>query len=362
MAIKTYNKILEIDPSIDSYYMLKLLKTLLLSISTLLLFNSCNDYCRQEEQLYYFPPVESNEWATITAEEIGWNIQKLNETIDFVKDQRSGAFIVLYKGRVVVEEYWMGWDKKFRGKIASINKSMTSVLVGIAQAQGFIKLDDKVADYLGSEWTNPINGADESKITIRHLLTMTSGLDDYLVYTDIAGTKFYYNTIAFNQLRPVLEQATGKSIDIYADEVLFKKIGMTKAIKWYKGNDLLPRDLARFGLMILSEGIWETDEILSDNEYYQDMLSPSQTFVNCYGYLWWLNNNCNANNEEEDFWLIENGPSDLVAALGAGDQKLYVVPSRDLVIVRLGFGPGTPYWGEGSFNNGFWDLMNEVIN
>jgi CubicO group peptidase (beta-lactamase class C family) len=340
--------------------MLKLLKTLLLSISTLLLFNSCNDYCKQEEQLYYFPPVESNEWATITAEEIGWNIQKLNETIDFVKDQRSGAFIVLYNGKIVVEEYWMGWDERFRGKIASVNKSITSVLVGVAQEQGMLNIEDKVSDYLGIGWSKS-SLENESKITIRHLLTMTSGLDDYLAYMNDAGTEFFYNTIAFNQLFPVIEKATGKSIDIYADEVLFKKIGMTKAIKWYKGGDLLPRDLVRFGLMMLSEGNWETNGILIDNGYYQDMLSPSQTFVNCYGYLWWLNNNCNANNEEEDFWLIENGPSDLVAALGAGDQKLYVVPSRDLVIVRLGFDPGTQYWGEESFNNQFWELMNEVV-
>jgi CubicO group peptidase (beta-lactamase class C family) len=114
--------------------------------------------------------------------------------------------------------------------------------------------------------------------------------------------------------------------------------------------------------MILNEGNWETDRILSDNEYYQDMLSPSQTFVNCYGYLWWLNNNCNANNADEEFWLIDNSPTDLIAALGAGDQKLYIVPSKDLVIVRLGFDPSTPYWGEESFNNKFWNLMNEVIN
>ncbi len=341
--------------------MLIYIRIVIISTIILLLLNSC-DYCNeQEDQLYYLPQVESNEWATIIPEEIGWNDQKLNETIDFVKDKKSGAFIVLYKGNIIVEEYWMGWDNRFRGKIASINKSITAVLVGIAQEQGNLYIEDKVSDYLDEGWSKS-SKENESKITIRHLLTMTSGLDDYLVYTDDAGTDFYYNTTAYNQLRPVLEKATGKSIDIYADEVLFKTIGMTKAIKWYKGGDLLPRDLARFGLMILNEGNWETDRILSDNEYYQDMLSPSQTFVNCYGYLWWLNNNCNANNADEEFWLIDNSPTDLIAALGAGDQKLYIVPSKDLVIVRLGFDPSTPYWGEESFNNKFWNLMNDVIN
>ena len=335
---------------------------IILGLTTVLFFiNSCDDYCEQVEQLYYFPPVESNEWTTITPEELGWNNSKLNETINFVKDQRSGVFIVLYKGKMVVEEYWMGWDVYSRGKIASINKSITSVLVGIAQEQGKLNIEDKVFDYLGRGWSKS-SMENESEITIRHLLTMTSGLDDYLSYTDDAGTAFYYNTIAFNQLWPVLEKATDKSIDIYADEVLFKKIGMTKAIKWYKGGDLLPRDLARFGLMILSEANWETDRILLDKKYYHDMLSPSQTFVRCYGYLWWLNNNCNANNNDEELRLFNNAPIDLIAALGAGDQKLYIVPSRDLVIIRLRFFPDTPYWGEESFNNKFWALMNEVIN
>jgi len=341
--------------------MLITIRTALVYTIILLFLNSCDNNNEQEDQLYYFPLVESDEWATIAPDEIGWNNEKLNEMISLVKDQSSGAFIMLYKGKIVVEEYWMGWHNKFRGKIASINKSITSVLVGIAQEQGKLNINDKVSNYLDTGWSKA-SPENESKITIRHLLTMTSGLDDYLVYTDDAGTKFHYNTIAFNRLWPVLEKATDKSIDLYADEVLFNKIGMTKAIKWYKGGDLLPRDLARFGLMILNEGIWETDRILSDNEYFQDMLSPSQTFANCYGYLWWLNNNCNENNGEEEFWLIDNAPSDLVAALGAGDQKLYIVPSQDLVIIRLGFGPGTPYWGEESFNNKFWNLMNEVIN
>ncbi len=323
-------------------------------------FYGCEDYCEQEDQLHYFPPIEGNEWMRITPKELGWNNQKLNETIDFVKDQRSGAFIVLNKGEMVVEEYWMGWDKNFRGKIASINKSVTSVLVGIAQEQGKLNIEDKVSDYLDTGWSKS-SPENESKITIRHLLTMTSGLDDYLVYTDDAGTEFYYNTIAFNQLWPVLEKATDKSIDRYADRVLFNNIGMTKAIKWYKGNDLLPRDLARFGLMILNEGNWGTDGILFDKKYYLEMLSPSQTFVSCYGYLWWLNNNCNANNDDEELRLFNNAPTDLIAALGAGDQKLYIVPSRELVIIRLGYDPGTPFWGEESFNNKFWDLMNEVI-
>ncbi len=136
---------------------------------------------------------------------------------------------------------------------------------------------------------------------------------------------------------------------------------MTKAIKWYKGVDLLPRDLARFSLIILKEGNWETNGIFLDYKYYKDMLSLSQTFANFYGYLSWLNKNCNANNDDDELRLFNNAPTDLIAALGAVDLKLFIVPSRELVIVRLGFDPGAPFWGEETFNNKFSDLMNEVI-
>ena len=84
---------------------------------------------------------------------------------------------------------------------------------------------------------------------------------------------------------PVIEKATDKSVDMYADVVLFNKIGVIEAIKWYKGVNLLPRDLARFSFILLHEGNWKTNGIFLDYKYYKDMLSPFQIFANFYGYL-----------------------------------------------------------------------------
>lgn len=324
------------------------------------LFNSCEDYCQHDENLNYYPPIGSDEWKTITPEELGWNIEKLDETKQWVGEQNTVAFIILNRGKIVVEKYWGGGGINKYIKIASITKSITSVLIGIAQQEGLLDIDDNISDYISGGWSNS-DQENEEKITILNLLTMTSGLDEDLKYVDEPGTSYLYNTPAFYQLWLVLEKASGKTIVEFSNDVLFKKIGMSDALRWYKGGALKPRDIARFGQLIINEGIWNDTEIISDMSYYDDMLSPSQDYVNCYGYLWWLNNDCNSKNEYDEFLSFSNAPEDLFVAVGAGDQRLYISPSEELVIVRLGFDNNLPYWGEESFNNQFWELMNEVV-
>jgi CubicO group peptidase (beta-lactamase class C family) len=338
---------------------IKILQIILVIIP--FLFNGCGDYCEKEEQLQYFPPIGSDEWKIMTPDVLGWNFEKLDETIQWVGEQNTVAFIILHQGKIIVEEYWGGGDIHKYIKIASITKSITAVLIGIAQQEGLLQIDDNVSDYIGLGWSNTLEG-NEAKITIRNLLTMTSGLDEDLNYVSEPGTDYLYSTPAFYQLWLILEKASGKTIVEFTNEELFNKIGMSDAIRWYKGGALKPRDIARFGQLVINMGFWNDNDIITDMNYYNEMLSPSQEYVNCYGYLWWLNNDCNAQNGNNEFLLFPNAPDDLFAAIGAGDQRLYIIPSEELVIVRLGFDNRLPYWGEESFNNKFWDLMNEVIN
>lgn len=322
-------------------------------------FYGCEDYCHKEEQLHYFPPNGSNEWVTIIPEELEWNVEKLDETIQWVGDKNTVAFIILHQGKIVVEEYWGGGGIHKYIKIASITKSITAVLIGIAQQEGLLNIDDNVSDYISAGWSNS-DEENEAKITILNLLTMTSGLDEDLNYVDDPGANYLYSTPTFYQLWLILEKVSGKTIVEFANEVLFKNIGMSDALRWYKGGALKPRDIARFGLLVINKGIWNDNEIITDMNYYNEMLIPSQDYVNCYGYLWWLNNDCNAKNGNNEFLSFSNAPDDLFAAVGAGDQRLYIIPSEELVIIRLGFDNHLPYWGEESFNNEFWNLMNEV--
>jgi CubicO group peptidase (beta-lactamase class C family) len=110
----------------------------------------------------------------------------------------------------------------------------------------------------------------------------------------------------------------------------------------------------RFGLLILAEGNWRGEDVIADRDYLKAALRPSQTLNPSYGYLWWLNGQpevARGGGERVKGPLIPTAPPDLIAALGAVDRKLYVVPSLDLVVTRLGNNAGP------AFQNEFWKLI-----
>ena len=115
------------------------------------------------------------------------------------------------------------------------------------------------------------------------------------------------------------------------------------------------RDLARIGMMVLNGGTWNGKSIMTDKGFIHDMSHPSQKMNPSYGYLWWLNGqsivNAGAGLQPKDGPLIKEAPDDLFAAQGALQRKLYVVPSMNLVITRLGNQP------KADFNNQFWKRL-----
>lgn len=126
------------------------------------------------------------------------------------------------------------------------------------------------------------------------------------------------------------------------------------------------RDMARFGILNLNNGTWDEDIILGDSSYLNAMKNTSQDLNKAYGYLWWLNG-------KESYMapglqtvfngaLIPNAPVDTYAGLGKNDQKLYIVPSRGLVIVRMGEDSGESLLGPSSFDNELWEKINDLIN
>jgi CubicO group peptidase (beta-lactamase class C family) len=131
---------------------------------------------------------------------------------------------------------------------------------------------------------------------------------------------------------------------------------------WSAGNDAAnaigytttARDLARFGLLILSRGAWNGHDLLRNPGYLARMLAPSQSLNPAYGLLWWLNGQARtrpAGGQLREGSLIPAAPPDLVAAQGALDRKCYVVPSLRLVVTRLGDQTGE------TFNDEFWSLL-----
>lgn len=320
----------------------------------------------------YYPPLTGSEWQTADPATLGWNVTKLNSTIDWVGANQSTAFIILYKGRIVTEKYWNGWNASTAQPIFSATKSMTAFLTGIAQQQGKLTIDQRVSDILGKGWSKATE-AKENLITVKHLLAMTSGLDDNLMYTADAGTKWYYNTNAYYQVIDVLEKVTGKTINDYTKEQLFDKIGMSSSV-WRTG--LLStnisangRDMARYGLLIASDGTWNGTSLFNTQTYLQQMLGSSQTLNPSYGYLWWLNGKSGYVLPSSTPQLavlvagslIPDAPADLLSALGKGDKKIYVLKSRDLVVIRHGEQVGDSSQALSSFDNDLWKRLMEAM-
>jgi CubicO group peptidase (beta-lactamase class C family) len=166
-------------------------------------------------------------------------------------------------------------------------------------------------------------------------------------------------------LHNVLANASGLTFNQYAKQKLFDKIGMLQSF-WFDGvMYCTTREAARFGSLILKKGKWDGVTILQDSNYYASMINSSQTLNNSYGYLWWLNGKSSfmVPTLQNVFpgSLAPNAPGDMIMALGKDDKKIYVVPSLNLVVVRLGDAAGTPTLGPSSFDNEFWGKLKLAI-
>jgi CubicO group peptidase (beta-lactamase class C family) len=249
--------------------------------------------------------------------------------------------------------------------VASVQKSVVSVLLGIAQEKGLLRISDPVSKYLGNGWSKAPPDK-ESRITLRHLITMSSGLTEKLEYEAPPGTKWRYNTRAYALTREAIAAAAKMDSDRLTKQWLTERIGMAdsgwrprprvggREIANLLGFATTARDLARFGLLMLADGVWKGNVILRDREYLRESLSPSQQMNPSYGFLWWLNGHPRATpgGGKSARWLIPDAPKDLVAAQGALGRKLYIVPGLGLVVTRLGDAPEIK--GQEDFNNGFW--------
>jgi len=324
---------------------------------------------------YYYPPATGTTWESVGAASLGWNVTRLNEAVAYAGQNNSTAFIILHKGRIVSETYWKGWNNSSAAVIASATKSITATLYGLMQQRGQLSIGEPVWKYLGKGWSKA-PGTKEDLILVRHLLSMTSGLDDSLRYVADAGTRWYYGNAAYHQSLHLLDKVSGKSRDALTQELLGSRIGLQHT-RWRIDsaagiNTLISsgRDMARFGLFILSKGAWAGEKILGDTAYFKAMTNTSQPLNLSYGYLWWLNGKSSfmlpsgddgATSPVYNRTFIPAAPPDLIAALGRGDKKIYVVPSKDLVIIRHGPETGTFVAALSSFDNQLWERLAAAI-
>lgn len=122
--------------------------------------------------------------------------------------------------------------------------------------------------------------------------------------------------------------------------------------------------MARFGLLNLNKGIWNTDTLMKDTAYFRAMTNTSQNLNLAYGYLWWLNGKSSLMTPGLQFTfpgtLMSNAPNDMYCALGKNDQKIYVVPSQNIVVIRQGNTAGGFNLAASAFDNVLWDYINKL--
>ncbi len=360
-------------------------KILLLFLTLILCCFSCSDDSLDIESSasntskLYFPPINSDEWQRLSIQELGWNSDNEQTLYNFLKEKNTKAFIVLKDGKIVIEEYFNGGLRTDNNPWYSAGKTLTAFTIGLAQQEGVLDINEPSSKYLGSGWAN-INTAQENLITIRNHLTMTTGLDynvsnqncidtECLTYLNEPDNFWYYHNAAYTLLTDIVSGAVNQEYNSYFDSNLKNKIGMDGTWLSFGFTNIYyssARSMARFGLLNLNNGTWEKNEILKDKNYFTEMTTTSQNLNQSYGYLWWLNgkNSFRAPAFETEFpgELIPNAPDDLIAGLGKNDQKLYIVPSQNLVIVRMGNDTGEALLGPSSFDNDLWEKINALIN
>ena len=343
-------------------------------ILTILLFVILSQISKAQ---LYFPPVSGNTWDTISPTSLGWCQDKIDTLIDFLDTKNTKAFIVLKDGKIVIEHYFDTFTVDSLWYWASAGKSLTSFLVGMAKQDGFLELSDSTSQYLGSGWTI-CPPQKEGLITVLDQLRMTSGLNDLvpdnyctddtcLEYLADAGTRWAYHNAPYTLLDGVIENSTGQALNLYLLNKVKIPTGMTGNYYPSGYNNLfvsIPRSMARFGLLMLNHGNWDGNQIMTDTTYYNEMINTSQNLNPSYGYLWWLNGKPSylVPGLQIPFPgpLMPHAPMDMYSALGKNGQFINIVPSQNIVLVRMGDAPGV---GEVPFlfNDSIWERMQDVM-
>ena len=298
----------------------------------------------------------------------GVDYPALNQAINNVFDPslnmdsiKTRAVVVVYKDSLIAEKYANGFDKDTEILGWSMNKSITSTLIGMLVKAGKMNLTD---DHLYEEWID-----ERSKITLNDLLQMQSGLafeENYAAVSDVTkmlfmnedivkeiagnplsdpiGTKWYYSSGTTNLVAGLIKKQFDDLQDYlkFPHEQLFRKIGMHSMVLEtdesgnYIGSSYgyaTPRDWAKFGLLYLNEGNWYGEQIV-DTSWVNFTRQPAEHSGGIYGGHFWHNHNHAA---------YKDVPTDIYSCNGFEGQYVYIIPSKDLVIVRMGLNQGEEY-------------------
>ena len=318
-------------------------------ITLTLVCYSCIFYSKAQE--IYFPPNNSNEWETTSIDEVNWCQDKIDSLYNFLEDEYTKSFLVLKDGRIILEKYFGTFTADSLFVWFSAGKSLKALLVGIAQEEGHLSINDPTSMYLGEGWTSATREQEDS-IRIIHQMNMTTGLNDSsfsctepecLWYLAPVDSRWKYTNGPYNLLRDVLENATGQNLNVFTNQRVENIIGMNGVWAPVAYNNFyfsIARDMARFGIMILNGGDWNGTEVISDKTYFNNMINSSQNINPSYGYLWWLNGKDSfippGTTEVFEGPIAPDAPEDIIVAAGSQGQFISISPSNGLIMIRQG--------------------------
>lgn len=309
---------------------------------------------------YSVPEETGDGWQPAGPETIGMEQAQLEALVTDVIEGKAGilhSLLIVGNGKLILEEYFHGYERDDLHRLASVTKSVSSLITGIAIDQGKIAgVDVPLVDFFPRSKADA--GGDWKNVTLKHLLTMsigtawseaeaerTHGTGDAffqkLLSRDFAnapGEKWQYVSANVNLLAGVIKHATGMQADKFAGINLFGPLGIDKwnwdygMVDGYPLMDgslmLRPRDMAKLGELVADGGRWNGNQVVS-REWIEESTAPHiVTSVDApekYGYLWWR------------FYVPSSaGTREAVVANGLGSQLIAVFPALNLVVVTTG--------------------------
>ncbi|UCF62725.1 MAG: serine hydrolase [bacterium] len=356
----------------------------------------------QSPPIITIPEQTEDGWETGSLEEVGIRTAPILDMLSYLKNQPEHhvhSILLIKEAKLVFETYYKGhayqyYNPNFQGEdiifdretpqcTHSVTKSITSICVGICRDLGYLQNIEEKVFALFPEYSG-LSSPEKDQITIRHLLTMSSGLEwneqdvdmrdpsndlihlaqshDPLGYilgkplVDPPGTHFNYNGGNTNLLSEIIRKYSGMKLDLLSETYLFTPLGIID-FQWqyfynglvYASGDvyLRPRDMAKLGYLFLKKGIWKGERILSEEWIMESTQTHMTVFMGGYGYQWWTST-FKIRSSDHVVYYVPN-----YSAIGWGGQSIKIFPSLDMVAVFT----GSNYVSRSSNN----DLVREYI-
>lgn len=302
----------------------------------------------------------TKEWAVIDGPDAGLDTRALSAASETVRERFPAlrALLICRGGRLAHEEYFHGGSVTAPINIKSVSKGIITALVGVALRQGHLASPDQELAALVPQYFEKVGDAQKAEIRLHHLLDMSSGLhwiengaptgewarrghsSAYYLSLPLEctpGDCFNYSTASTHLISEILALRTGSSTRAFAEKHVFDPIGV-EVSDWWRGANgvhiggaellMTARDMARIGLLVLSQGMWDGREVVPADWIHECIAyhGEGQPFVGSYGYGWWRR-------------TIDGHPA--IVAKGYGGQFIVIVPDSDLVVV-VGSGLSSP--------------------